>query len=686
MIVGIEVGGTFTDLIAVLDDGRAVIHKTPSTPDDPSRAAISGLKELLQRLGAKGGDVTELLHGSTIVANSLIQRRGAKVALLTTAGFRDVLFIQRQDKSVVYDMFYQKPTPLISRDMVFDVPERMAANGDIVSPLDEAVVIEHVDRLAAEKGVDSIAVCLLHAYANPAHERAIGDLIAVRHPDIHVSLSSEVAPEHREYERASTVVISAFMRPVVERYLSKFEADVRGVGFLGTPLIMLSNGGVAPVAAARRLVAQMFHSGPAAAVTGAAETAVLAGTPDIITIDVGGTSSDVCLITNGSPETTVKGTSEFNIEGLPLNIAMTDIISIGAGGGSMATIDAGGMLQVGPQSSGAVPGPACYNRGGERFCLTDAMLLLGLLDPATELPGGIVLDPGLSRAVAAPLCESLGLSEIELSERVYRIAAANMAQALRRVSVKRGLDPRRYALFACGGAGPLIAAAVADEVDIAEVLIPPNPGVFSAVGLSLSNVKMDYVLAEGAQAVAAMTPEILQTKLGQLRAEAARSFADVGYDVSELKHAFAVDARYRGQGYELRVPLMEEKLLSGGAAYLAECFHSEHARQYGHAFRERQVEAVSFRLSASHGRGGTVAGISHAPEAGQGISRDVTIGSKSFSCPMMRREGLAPGFEADGPLIVVEASTSTVVPPNWRLGCEPSGVLRLRRNIQDDGS
>ncbi|MBT6974929.1 MAG: hydantoinase/oxoprolinase family protein, partial [Rhodospirillaceae bacterium] len=358
MIVGIEVGGTFTDLIAVLDDGRAVIHKTPSTPDDPSRAAISGFKELLQRLGAKGGDVSELLHGSTIVANSLIQRRGAKVALLTTAGFRDVLFIQRQDKSVVYDMFYQKPAPLISRDMVSDVPERIAANGDIVTPLDEAAVIEKVDRLVREQGVESIAVCLLHAYANPAHERAIGDLIAARYPDIYVSLSSEVAPEHREYERASTLVISAFVRPVVERYLSKFEADAHGVGFQGTPLIMLSNGGVAPVAAARRLAAQMFHSGPAAAVTGAAETAVLAGTPDIITIDVGGTSSDVCLITNGSPETTVKGTSEFNIEGLPLNIAMTDIISIGAGGGSMATIDAGGMLQVGPQSSGAVPGPA----------------------------------------------------------------------------------------------------------------------------------------------------------------------------------------------------------------------------------------------------------------------------------------------------------------------------------------
>ncbi len=683
MIVGIEVGGTFTDLIAVLDDGRAVIHKTPSTPDDPSRAAISGFKELLERLGASGSDVTELLHGSTIVANSLIQRRGAKVALLTTMGFRDVLFIQRQDKSVVYDMFYQKPAPLISRDMVLEVPERMAANGDIVTPLDEAAVIEQVDRLVREQGVDSIAVCLIHAYANPAHERAIGDLIAARHPGVYVSLSSDVAPEHREYERASTVVISAFVRPVVERYLSKFEDDARNVGFQGTPLIMLSNGGVAPVAAARRLAAQMFHSGPAAAVTGAAATALLAGTPDIITIDVGGTSSDVCLITNGTPEATVKGTSEFSIEGLPLNIAMTDIISIGAGGGSIASIDAGGMLQVGPQSSGAAPGPACYGRGGKEFCLTDAMLLLGLLDPATALPGGIVLDPDLSRVAAGSIGERLGLTGIELSERVYRIAAANMAQALRRVSVKRGLDPRRYALFACGGAGALIAAAVADEVDIAEVLIPPNPGVFSAVGLSLSDIKMDYVLAEGAQPVDAMAPETLRQRLDQLRIEAVQSFADLGYQAADLKYAFAVDARYRGQGYELRVPVVEDELLNGGAAYLAERFHLEHARQYGHAFRERKVEAVSFRLSASRGRGGAVTASAHLPDAEQSVTRNITIGGESFDCPMMRREGLAPGFEAEGPLIVVEASTSTVVPPSWRLSREASGILRLRRNVQD---
>ncbi|MGZ0190061.1 MAG: hydantoinase/oxoprolinase family protein, partial [Alphaproteobacteria bacterium] len=408
MIVGIEVGGTFTDLIAINGDGVATIHKTPSTPDDPSRAAITGLNELLAQMGATGADVTELLHGSTIAANALIQRKGANVALITTDGFRDVLFIQRQDKTVVYDMFYQKPAPLLTRDRVFEVEERLAADGSVVTPFNEAQAVEIIDKIVAEDGVDSIAICLLHAYANSAHEQALGRLIAERHPDVFVSLSSDIAPEHREYERMSTTVISAFVRPVVDRYLSRFEEAVRDVGVGNPPLIMLSNGGVAPVEAARQLAANMFLSGPAAAVTGAAATARMIGTPNIISIDVGGTSSDVCLITGGTPETTVKGTSEFSVEGLPLNIIMTDIVSIGAGGGSIAWVDGGGMLQVGPQSAGAMPGPACYGHGGTAFCLTDAMLLMGLLDPRIELPGGIVLDPERSKAASAPLQATLG--------------------------------------------------------------------------------------------------------------------------------------------------------------------------------------------------------------------------------------------------------------------------------------
>ncbi len=679
MIVGIEVGGTFTDLIALLDDGRAVIHKTPSTPDDPSRAAITGLTELLERIGATGGDVTELLHGSTIAANALIQRRGAKAALITTEGFRDVLFIQRQDKTVVYDMFYQKPAPLLARDMAFEAPERMSAKGEVVRPLDEAAVTALVDRLVDELGVNSIAVSLLHAYANPAHEQAIGRLIEARHPDVYVSLSSDIAPEHREYERTSTTVIGAFVRPTVDRYLKEFAASAAALGVKPAPLIMLSNGGVAPVEAARRLAANMFLSGPAAAVTGAAATAKLVGAPDIISIDVGGTSSDVCLITGGAPQTTVKGTSEFSVDGLPLNIVMTDIVSIGAGGGSIAWIDAGGMLQVGPQSAGAAPGPACYGHGGEAFCLSDAMVLLGLLDPAIPLPGGIVLDPALSRATAAPVAAALGLGEVDLAERVFRIAAANMAQALRRVSVKRGYDPRDYALFACGGAGALIATTLADEVDIRDVLIPPNPGVFSAVGLSVSDVRMDYVLAEGAQLVSDLTNETLASKLEGLRARAREAFAALGYDPQDLRFEFAADARYRGQGYELRVDLDAEAADRDGPAYLAERFHAEHARQYGHGFRERPVETISFRLTAVHGRGGAVTRVTETTTGDPPAERRVWIGGVERVYPVVRRETLAADFRGAGPLIIVEPSTSTLVPPGWTIQAEAAGVLRLRK-------
>ena len=677
MIVGIEVGGTFTDLIAVLSDGRAVIHKTPSTPDDPSRAAIAGLTALLERIGASGSDVAELLHGSTIAANALIQRRGGRVALVTTEGFRDVLYIQRQDKSVVYEMFYQKPVPLLTRDRVFEVPERIAADGSQITPLDEAAAGQLIDGLVLEDDVDSIAVCLLHAYAKPDNEQALGRLIRERHPHVYVSLSSEIAPEHREYERTSTTVISAFVRPIVDRYLSRFETAARDVGVTQPPLIMLSNGGVAPVEAARRLAANMFLSGPAAAVTGAANIAHAIDTPNIISIDVGGTSSDVCLITGGAPETTMKGTSEFSVDGLPLNIVMTDIVSIGAGGGSIAWIDDGGMLQVGPQSAGAMPGPACYGHGGEAFCLTDAMLLLGLLHPRVELPGGIVLDPALSRAASKPLQRALDLSATELAERVFRIATANMAQALRRVSVKRGHDPRDYALFACGGAGALIATALADEVGIHDVIVPPNPGVFSAVGLSVSDVRMDYVLAEGAQSTADLSKSSLMAKVEILRDRAREAFRDLGYALDTLKFEIAIDCRYRGQGYELRVSVDADKLQQDGPAYLAERFHEEHARQYGHSFRERDVEVISFRLSSIRPRGSTIAPVDTESAAIPTGERTVLLAGEERTYPVLARSELTSDFASEGPTIIVEESTSTIVPPGWRVKADITGVLRL---------
>ena len=680
MIIGIEVGGTFTDLIGLRRSGDTVIHKIPSTPHDPSVAAITGLRELLTRVGATGEEIAELLHGSTIAANALIQRRGAAVAMLTTEGFRDVLFIQRQDKSVVYDMFYQKPEPLIRRDQVKEVSERMAADGSVVIPLDEANVIETVNRLIEEHAIESFAVCLLHAYANPAHERTIAQLIREQHPNVHVSLSSDISPEHREYERACTTVVSAFLRPVVDRYLSTFQEEVSKTGFAGTPLIMLSNGGVAPVEAARRLAVNMFLSGPAAAVSGATEIARRVQIPNIISIDVGGTSSDVCLITGGVPQTTVKGTSEFKAGGLPINIVMTDIVSIGAGGGSITWIDDGGMLQVGPLSAGAAPGPACYGKGGQEFCLSDAFLLLGLLDPAIELPGGICLDPKLSRAAASPLCCELGLSETQLADRVYRITIANMAQALRRVSVTRGFDPRNYCLFTCGGAGPLIATALADEAGIAQVLIPPNPGVFSAVGLIGSNLRMDFVHAEGAITVNEMAAMDLRDLFDILRQRARSAFESLDLDPNALDFELSCDARYRGQGYELRVGLNDAQLERGGPAHLAERFHDEHARQYGHSFSERLVELISLRLAAIRPREAKIAHAYITPTEIDLEYREVRLDGSPIIYPLIDRSNLEDEFSYEGPLIIMEKSTSTLVPSGWSVRRDACGILQLRRS------
>lgn len=679
MIVGIEVGGTFTDLVMADGEGRLTVHKLPSTPADPSVAAVQGLEQLLQLTESQAEGVSELLHGSTIAANALIQRRGASTVLLTTKGFRDVLFIQRQDKSTVYDMFYQKPEPLLSRDKVLEIDERLDASGNVVTALDAAATAELIDRIVADHAPESIAVCLLHAYANPVHEQALGQIIAERHPDIRVSLSSDVAPEHREYERTSTALIDAYVGPAVDRYLARFGERAAGVGVPGTPLIMQSNGGVVPLETARRRTANMFVSGPAAAVTAAAEVARREDVLDVISIDIGGTSCDVCLITGGQPQTTVKGTSEFSVDGLPLNVVMTDIVTIGAGGGSIARLDPGGMLQVGPESAGADPGPACYDKGGERFTLTDAMLLLGLLDASTPLPGDIVLRPDLAEKAAGELSAVFDLTPVELAERVYRIAIANMAQAVRRVSVQRGFDPRDYALLPCGGAGPLIAAALAAEVGMNTILVPPHPGIFSALGLAVADIRIDYVRADGATRLAELETGALEERVGDLHRRAEAEFGALGHALSELALDFAVDARYVGQGYELRVPF-EPADISAGPDRLIARFHEHHQRQYGHSFPKSQVEAISFRLTARLPRGSVLA----APPSGgtpeAGTSRRISLAGGSADYVTYRRADLPVGFSADGPAVVVEATTSMPIPPGWRFDVRAGGAIIVSRS------
>lgn len=679
MIVGIEVGGTFTDLVMADGDGNLTVHKLPSTPSDPSIAAVDGLEQLLELTNSEASVVDELLHGSTIAANALIQRRGARTVLLATKGFRDILYIQRQDKTTVYDMFYQKPEPLLTRDKVLEVDERLDATGTVVTALDEKATAELIDRVVAEHTPDSIAICLLHAYANPVHERLLGEIIAARHPNIRVSLSSNVAPEHREYERTSTAVIDAYIGPAVDQYLERFGTRTSEIGIAGTPLIMQSNGGVVPLDTARRRAANMFVSGPAAAVTAASEVAQREGILDVISIDIGGTSCDVCLITGGQAQTTMKGTSEFSVDGLPLNVVMTDIVTIGAGGGSIAHIDPGGMMQVGPQSAGADPGPACYGKSGDKFTMTDAMLLLGLLDASIPLPGNITLRPDHAEAAAGELCKAFGLTPLELAERVYRIAIANMAQAVRRVSVQRGFDPREYALLPCGGAGPLIAAALATEVGMTRILVPPHPGIFSALGLAVADIRIDYVRADGATVLADLSAAELSERVGDLNGRADEEFTGLGYASSDLSLDFAVDIRYVGQGYEIRVPF-EPGEISGGPDILIARFHEMHQRQYGHSFEKSKVEAISFRLTTRLPRDSILAAPASGGTPSDGPVRQVSLIGETGTYRTYQRDDLPIGFSAAGPAVVVEATTSMPIPPGWHFEVSPNGAIIVARS------
>jgi N-methylhydantoinase A len=678
MIIGIEVGGTFTDLVMAQSDGTLAVHKVPSTPSEPSIAAVQGLVELLALNKCEASAVSELLHGSTIAANALIQRRGARTVLLTTAGFRDVLFVQRQDKSTVYDMFYQKPVPLIGRNDVYEVAERLGPDGETIVALSEDALVEVVDRMVAERNPESIAICFLHGYANPKHEQLARAVIARGHPDIRVSLSSEVSPEHREYERTSTTVIDAYIGPAVERYLGLFGERAAEIGVPSMPLIMQSNGGVVPLATAKRRAANMFVSGPAAAVTAAAQTAREEDILDVISVDIGGTSCDVCLIRGAMPQTTMKGTSELNVDGLPLNVMMTDIVTIGAGGGSVASVDVGGKLRVGPDSAGADPGPACYAKGGTAFTLTDATVLLGVLDATVPLPGDIRLQPQLAEAAAMPLAEQFGLTALELADRVYKIAVANMAQAVRRVSVQRGYDPRDFALLPCGGAGPPIAAALANEVGMRTILVPLHPGIFSALGLAVADIRIDYVQAQSAVELASLDSNELEGRVRELGERADKEFSGLGYAVDQLVREFAVDARYQGQGYELRVPFSETELTEGPEIVMRR-FHELHQQQYGHSFADSRVEAISFRLTARVLRGSIASVANPAGTPGAVSYRQVDLPGARANYTIYQRSDLPSGFTATGPAIIVERTTSLPVMPGWRFQVTKRGAVVVKR-------
>ena len=579
MLVGVDIGGTFTDLV-FSHEGQLTIHKLPSTPHNPAIAMLAGLNAITHNRVA---DLERVAHGSTVATNAILERKGAKTALITTQGFRDLLFIGRQNRPDLYALQPQLPPPLIPRDLCYDVPERLDHHGNTLVDLDLSALDRILDEIA-EQNVDSIAVCLLYSYVNPAHEQAIRERIVERGilDSWQVALSSDVLPEFREYERASTVALEAYVRPIMGRYITQLETELPdNVGLR----IMKSDGGVISAGRVRQQAIQTALSGPAAGIIGAFHLARLAGFENVITLDMGGTSTDVAICPG-----TLTRRPQSDIDGLPLRIRLLDIDTIGAGGGSIARVDAGGALRVGPESAGADPGPACYGRGGKQATVSDANAVLGRLDADHFLGGDMTLHLDEAKAVVNDIAEKLNLSLEATAQGILDVANVNIDRALRRVSVARGYDPREFTLVAFGGAGALHACAVADRLEIPRVMIPRYPGVLCAFGLLVADVALDYsrsVLGAVTQATNTELEEYLNQMIGQANSD----LDDEGIPKDNRVYSPSLDLRYQGQAYELTIPFNpNDDILS--------IFHAYHEKTYGHNLPNRTVEVVNLRLQA----------------------------------------------------------------------------------------
>lgn len=669
--IAVEIGGTFTDFI-VAENGHLHTLKVPSTPPNPALAVLSGLEQL----GFALADVGVVLHGSTVATNAVIERKGSRCAMITTEGFRDILEFQRELKSHNYDIFYAKPTPLVSRDMILEARERLGADGRVIQPLDADAFLAELRRFAAGRGVDSFAVCLLHAYSNPEHERAVNALVAQVLPGVPCFASSEILREFREYERASTTVINAFVAPTLDRYISTIEGGLAERAFAGDFHIMQSNGGIIPAAAARVQGVRTIMSGPAAGVRGAVRVAARAKISNIITLDMGGTSTDVCLVNAGHPEVTTEGT----IDGLPIRTPMLDIVSVGAGGGSIAWTDQGGMLRVGPQSAGADPGPACYGKSGTEMTVTDAYVLSGLVRPHRFLGGRFGLERAAAEAAAARRAADLGMSTVGLSDAVYRIATSNMAYAMRLVSIERGYDPRDYVLVAFGGAGPLHAAFLAKELGTRGALIPPMPGLLSAYGLLVADFQRDYVQTQIAR-LERLSPDAFWAQLETLEALATEELCAYRIATAQLINTWSVDMRYAGQAYELNIPFLPDDVRTHGLLHLAALFHDTHKRRYGHAFPSRPVIVVNYRLTVRLPMPDLP--LPAASTTGRPVFDEtpVVLSGHEMLCRFVERAALPGGATIHGPVVIEEPTSATLVPPGWAATVDENANIHLQESV-----
>ncbi len=668
MRVGIEVGGTFTDLVAVAGD-QVTIAKVPSTPASPDIGAFAAL-------GAASiapARVADLVHGSTVATNAILERKGARIAFVTTRGFRDIPFLQRHDRRNIYDLRYAKPRPPVARRDCFEVAERIDAAGNVVVPLDEDAVRELLPALAAG-GYDAVAICLLSAYAAPQHEARLRALIAEVIPGLRIACSHEIAREFREFERASTTLLSAYVQPVIDRYLDRFEATLAEAGFRGHFSVMQSNGGRLPAVAMRTNAITALFSGPAAGVIGAIRQAARSGQGNLITFDMGGTSTDVSLVENGEPSVA----AETEIDGLPVRTPVLDIVSVGAGGGSLVWIDDGGMLRVGPRSSGADPGPACYARGGTQPTVTDAHVVRGTIRPDAFLGGTMQLDADRAHAAFADVARHLGTDTAGAATAAIRLAVANIVRAIQLVSTERGRDPRDYVLLPFGGAGPLLAAEIADELGVREILVPPNPGVLSALGL----ISADYVRTAGVTRRAPLdadAPALLRDALGEFRTHSEAEFRALGLH-GAADFTISADMRFVGQAFEVAVDLDPADLPRMTAAALADRFAAAHHRLYRHGGDPgRRVEIVGLRFGIRR-RAEALPDFAERPMTLHGpAAAPVRVGDTTLHARLLTAASLTQRDTVPGPALLESYRSTSWVPPGWNASRDAAGNIFLRR-------
>ena len=692
--LGVDIGGTFTDATLINETtGEIRVGKVPSTPQDPSQGFMEATHRILREADVSPNEVEYVVHGTTVATNSIIEGKVARTGFITTDGFRDLLEIQRQIRPSLYDLQFEKPRPLVPRYLCFGVPERLDAQGHVLTSLDEFAVRDIAEELRQEN-VESIAVCFLHSYINPIHEKRTGEILRETFPNVFVSLSSEVAPEFREYFRASTTVINACIRPIVERYLQSIEAQLREEGLEAELLVMQSSGGVFTFSAASEKPVFMVESGPAAGVIAATYLGSILEHPDVISFDMGGTTAKVGLIQNGTPRITKDyevgtaaqtGMGASRGAGYPIRTPVIDLVEIGAGGGSIAWVDSGGVLRVGPQSAGADPGPVCYRMKGTEPTITDANLVLGRLNPHYFLGGEIELDiEAAQQAIKEKCADPLGLNLTTAAHGIVEIANAAMVNALRLVSIQRGYDPRDFVLTAFGGAGPVHANRLAAEIEAPTTIIPMSPGTTSAMGLLVTDLKHDYstTLIQRADQLNTTT---MNATYQELETQGQASLEREGMRPEDITFLRQVDIRYVGQSYELMLPMPAGRLRKSEIDRVLEQFHIEHDRAYGYSAPAEPTEFVTLRLTAI----GKIAK-PHLHELEKGTN-DITKALKAtrsvyfaesngyIECPVYDRYRLGAECILKGAGIVEEIDSTTVIHPGYQAQVDKFGNLILTK-------